>query len=77
MVSAGGTAVGTGLNTYPAFSENVCAQIAKETGLDFNSAPNKFESLAAHDSLVEAHGVLKTLACSLNKIANGNASRKR
>jgi fumarate hydratase class II len=69
-LAIGGTAVGTGLNTHPRFSEVVCGEITKETGLAFNSAPNKFESLAAHDSLVEVSGALKTLACSLHKIAN-------
>ncbi|GIV54391.1 MAG: fumarate hydratase class II [Candidatus Kapaibacterium sp.] len=69
-LAIGGTAVGTGLNTHPAFAERVAARIAELTGLPFRSAPNKFEALAAHDALVFAHGGLKTLACSLMKIAN-------
>jgi fumarate hydratase class II len=69
-LAIGGTAVGTGLNTHPAFAERVAARIAELTGLPFRSAPNKFEALAAHDALVFAHGALKTLACSLMKIAN-------
>jgi fumarate hydratase, class II len=69
-LALGGTAVGTGLNTHPEFAEKAAAQIAKETGLPFVTAPNKFEALAAHDALVFAHGALKTLAASLMKIAN-------
>lgn len=69
-LALGGTAVGTGLNTHPEFAEKAAAQIAKLTNLPFISAPNKFESLAAHDAIVEASGVMKTLACSLMKIAN-------
>ncbi len=69
-LALGGTAVGTGLNTHPDFAEKAAKQIAKETGLPFVSAPNKFEALAAHDALVFAHGALKTLAASLMKIAN-------
>ncbi len=69
-LAIGGTAVGTGLNTHPDFSEKVCAYISKVTGHKFRSAPNKFEALAAHDALVEFHGSLKTLAVSLMKIAN-------
>ncbi|MCE9499038.1 MAG: class II fumarate hydratase [Leptospira sp.] len=69
-LALGGTAVGTGLNTHPDFAVKAAAQIAKETGLPFLTAENKFESLAAHDSLVEAHGALKTVAASLMKIAN-------
>ncbi len=69
-LALGGTAVGTGLNTHPDFAIKAAAQIAKETGLKFVSAENKFESLAAHDSLVEVSGVLKTIAASLMKIAN-------
>ncbi|EMY78400.1 fumarate hydratase, class II [Leptospira weilii serovar Ranarum str. ICFT] len=69
-LALGGTAVGTGLNTHPEFAVKAAAQIAKETGLPFVSAENKFEALAAHDSLVEASGVLKTIAASLMKIAN-------
>ncbi|MCS6999390.1 MAG: class II fumarate hydratase [Bacteroidota bacterium] len=69
-LAIGGTAVGTGLNTHPEFAIRVAAKIAELTGLPFRSAENKFESLAAHDALVFAHGALKTLACSLMKIAN-------
>lgn len=69
-LAIGGTAVGTGLNTHPKFAAEAAAAIAKETGLPFVSAENKFEALAAHDSLVEVSGVLKTIACSLMKISN-------
>jgi fumarate hydratase class II len=69
-LALGGTAVGTGINTPPGYAEAVAAQIAKLTGLPFVSAENKFESLAAHDAVVEAHGALKTVAVSLMKIAN-------
>jgi fumarate hydratase, class II len=69
-LALGGTAVGTGINTPPGYSENVAKHIAKLTGLPFVTAENKFESLAAHDAIVEAHGALKTVAVSLMKIAN-------
>ncbi len=69
-LALGGTAVGTGINTPPGYSENVAKHIAKLTGLPFITAENKFESLAAHDAIVEAHGALKTVAVSLMKIAN-------
>ncbi|MFQ5499178.1 MAG: class II fumarate hydratase [Candidatus Zixiibacteriota bacterium] len=69
-LALGGTAVGTGLNTHPEFAVKSAACIAKITGQPFVSAPNKFEALAAHDALVEMSGMLKTLACSLMKIAN-------
>ncbi|MFC1544302.1 class II fumarate hydratase [Gemmatimonadota bacterium] len=69
-LALGGTAVGTGLNTHPEFAERVAAKIAELTGLPFVSAPNKFEALAAHDAVVEASGVLKTIAASLMKIAH-------
>ncbi len=69
-LALGGTAVGTGLNAHPEFAVRVAAKIAEITGLPFKTAPNKFESLAAHDALVFAHGALKTLAVSMNKIAN-------
>lgn len=69
-LALGGTAVGTGINTPPNYSENVARHIATLTGLPFITAPNKFESLAAHDAIVEAHGALKTAAVSLMKIAN-------
>lgn len=69
-LALGGTAVGTGLNTPPRFSEKVASKIAELTGLPFVTAPNKFEALASHDALVEAHGALKTVAVSLMKIGN-------
>jgi fumarate hydratase class II len=69
-LALGGTAVGTGLNTHPEFPERVASEIAEITGLPFRTAPNKFESLAAHDAMVFASGALKTLAASLMKIAN-------
>jgi fumarate hydratase class II len=69
-LALGGTAVGTGINTPPGYSENVAKHIAQLTGLPFVTAANKFESLAAHDAIVEAHGALKTVAVSLMKIAN-------
>lgn len=69
-LAIGGTAVGTGINAYPEFGTKVAAKIAALTGLPFVSAPNKFAALAAHDALVFASGALKTLACSLMKIAN-------
>ncbi len=69
-LALGGTAVGTGLNTHPQFAEKAAEKIAELTGKPFVSARNKFEALAAHDALVEFHGVLKTLAASLMKIAN-------
>ncbi len=69
-LALGGTAVGTGINTPPGYSENVAAHIAHLTGIPFVTAPNKFESLAAHDAVVAAHGALKTVAVSLMKIAN-------
>lgn len=69
-LALGGTAVGTGINTPPGYSENVAKHIASLTGLPFRTAENKFESLAAHDAIVEAHGALKTVAVSLMKIAN-------
>ncbi len=69
-LALGGTAVGTGINSHPKFAVEVAATIAKLTGLPFVTAPNKFEALASHDALVMAHGAIKTLACSANKIAN-------
>ncbi|MFO7447283.1 MAG: class II fumarate hydratase [Ignavibacteriaceae bacterium] len=69
-LALGGTAVGTGLNTHPEFAEKSAKQIAALTGKTFISARNKFEALAAHDALVEFHGMLKTIAASLMKIAN-------
>ena len=69
-LAIGGTAVGTGINTHPEFAERMAAKISELSGYSFKSAPNKFESLAAHDALVMASGALKTLAVSLMKIAN-------
>ncbi|NIR51127.1 class II fumarate hydratase [candidate division KSB1 bacterium] len=69
-LALGGTAVGTGINTPSGFAEKVARKIAELTGFPFVSAENKFEALAAHDALVEAHGALKTVAASLMKIAN-------
>lgn len=69
-LALGGTAVGTGINTPEGYAENVAKKIAELTGLPFVTAENKFESLAAHDAVVETHGALKTVAVSLMKIAN-------
>ncbi|MFQ5653074.1 MAG: class II fumarate hydratase [bacterium] len=69
-LALGGTAVGTGINTPPGFAQKVAEKIADMTGHPFVSAQNKFESLAAHDAVVEASGGLKTVAVSLMKIAN-------
>jgi len=69
-LAIGGTAVGTGLNAPPGFGARVATELARLTGLPFSSAPNKFESLAAHDALVNAHGTLRTAATALTKIAN-------
>ncbi|MGD2034634.1 MAG: class II fumarate hydratase, partial [Bacteroidales bacterium] len=69
-LALGGTAVGTGLNTPEGYAVEVAKQIAELTGVPFVSANNKFESLAAHDAIVESHGALKQLAVSLMKIAN-------
>ena len=69
-LALGGTAVGTGINTPPDFADKVAKKIAELTGLPFVSAQNKFESLAAHDAVIETSGALKTVACSLMKIAN-------
>ena len=69
-LALGGTAVGTGLNTKKGYDLKVAAKIAELTGLPFTSAPNKFEALAAHDAMVMTSGALKTIACSLMKIAN-------
>ncbi|KAF7320456.1 Fumarate hydratase [Mycena kentingensis (nom. inval.)] len=69
-LAQGGTAVGTGLNTKKGFDVKVAAEISRITGLQFKTAPNKFEALAAHDALVETHGALNVIACSLMKIAN-------
>ena len=69
-LALGGTAVGTGLNAPKGYAEGVAKELAQITGLPFVTAPNKFESLASQDALVFAHGALKTLAASMNKIAN-------
>ena len=69
-LALGGTAVGTGINTPKDYDKKVAKHIAKLTKLPFVTAENKFESLAAHDAIVEAHGALKTVAVSLMKIAN-------
>lgn len=69
-LALGGTAVGTGINTPKGYAENVAKHIAALTGLPFVTAENKFEALAAHDAIVEAHGALKTVAVSLMKIGN-------
>ncbi|WP_448189537.1 class II fumarate hydratase [Azospirillum sp. sgz301742] len=69
-LAQGGTAVGTGLNARKGFAEEFAAQVAAITGLPFVTAANKFEALATHDALVEAHGMLNTIAVSFMKIAN-------
>ena len=69
-LAQGGTAVGTGLNAKPGFAEKFAAEVADFTGLNFVTAENKFEALAAHDAFVEMSGMLNTIAASLNKIAN-------
>ena len=69
-LAIGGTAVGTGLNAHPEFAKRAAKKISELSGLPFRSHPNKFASLSAHDEIVFASGVLKTLAASLMKIAN-------
>jgi len=69
-LALGGTAVGTGINTPPKYDVNVAKHIARLTKLPFKTADNKFEALAAHDAIVEAHAALKVVAVSLMKIAN-------
>lgn len=69
-LAQGGTAVGTGLNSKPAFAGRFAEVMAEETGLPFVTAPNKFSALAGHDALVFCHGALKSVACALMKIAN-------
>lgn len=69
-LALGGTAVGTGINTPDGYAEKVAKKIAELSGLPFVTAENKFEALAAHDAIVEAHGALKTVAVSLMKIGN-------
>ncbi|KAK7680464.1 fumarase fum1 [Cerrena zonata] len=70
LLAQGGTAVGTGLNTKKNFDVEVAKEISKQSGFEFQTAPNKFEALAAHDAIVEASGALNTIAVSLYKIAN-------
>ncbi len=69
-LAQGGTAVGTGINCKTGFAEGFAAHVSRITGLDFITAPNKFEAMAAHDTMVELSGALNTLAVSLMKIAN-------
>ncbi|OCK85407.1 fumarate hydratase [Lepidopterella palustris CBS 459.81] len=69
MLAQGGTAVGTGINTFKGFDVAIATEVTKMTGHEFVTAPNKFEALAAHDAIVEASGQLNTLAASLFKIA--------
>jgi fumarate hydratase class II len=69
-LAIGGTAVGTGLNAHPEFAGRAAQKISELTGLPFQSHPNKFAALSAHDEIVFASGALKTLAASLMKIAN-------
>ena len=69
-LAQGGTAVGTGLNAPVGFAEKVAGHIAAITGIPFTSAPNKFEALAAHDSMVFSHGAINATAAALFKIAN-------
>jgi fumarate hydratase class II len=69
-LALGGTAVGTGLNAHPELGKRVAEELSRLTGCPFVTAPNKFEALAAHDAMVNAHGVLKGLAAALMKIAN-------
>ncbi|KAL8702274.1 MAG: hypothetical protein Q9201_004498 [Fulgogasparrea decipioides] len=69
LLAQGGTAVGTGLNSYAGFAEAIATEVSKATNQTFHTAPNKFEALAAHDAIVECSGALNTLATSLFKIA--------
>lgn len=70
LLAMGGTAVGSGLNTYAGFAEAFAAEVSRKAGTSFQTAPNKFEAISANDALVNASGVLNTIACSLFKIAN-------
>merc|ERR1711964_766219 len=70
LLAQGGTAVGTGINTWEGFAEAIATKVSKMTGTEFKTAPNKFESLAAHDAIVQASGSLNTVAVSFMKIAN-------
>ena len=69
LLAQGGTAVGTGINTFKGFAEGIAEEVSNATGIAFKTAPNKFEALAAHDAIVQASGSLNTLASSLFKIA--------
>ncbi|WP_420422503.1 class II fumarate hydratase [Simkania sp.] len=69
-IALGGTAVGTGLNSHPKYAKRVAEVISEITGVQFVSAPNKFEALSADDSMAEMSGAMKRLACSFMKIAN-------
>lgn len=69
-LAAGGTAVGTGLNTRKGFAEKIASKLSQLTNLPLVTAPNKFEALAAHDALVEVHGALNVIATSFMKLAN-------
>ena len=69
-LAIGGTAVGTGLGCHPDFPPKVVSKLSSWTGLRFREAENRFEALGARDAVVETSGMLKTLACSLMKIAN-------
>ncbi|KAK3168993.1 hypothetical protein OEA41_005441 [Lepraria neglecta] len=69
LLAQGGTAVGTGINTFAGFAEAIAEEISRMTKADFKTAPNKFEALATHDAIVEASGALNTVATSLFKIA--------
>ncbi|KAG9248049.1 fumarate hydratase [Calycina marina] len=70
LLAQGGTAVGTGINTYQGFAEAIAEEVTQMTGTEFKTAPNKFEALAAHDAIVQASGSLKTLAAALFQIAH-------
>lgn len=70
LLAQGGTAVGTGLNAKAGFAEKIAAKISEFTGIEFKTAPNKFEALASNDAIVEVSGVLNVIAVSLMKIAN-------
>jgi fumarate hydratase class II len=69
LLAQGGTAVGTGINTFEGFAEEIAAEVSRMTGTQFQTAPNKFEALAAHDAVVQASACLNTLAVTLTKIA--------
>merc|ERR1719457_307332 len=69
-LACGGTAVGTGLNSYVGYDTEVCAQLKELSGIEFSPAENKFEALAANDALTQFHGSLVTVATALHKIAN-------